>query len=279
MNRHLPANQPPERRLSKSQREASRLLDGFGSNKTKPIESLGKQNLLDLRDKTQTMLNNSTITATLPDKGSKLKEKLALIETLLNSSANDTPESVSDKVSKLSLENNNRPNIRKKSVADANLEACRIHLSSNLLQAHGPVGGSGGIGSMIEATEMDDRQKAKVRMISLEESVRLQDHQRDRIKEEGFRKQLRNLKPRNVNALDDDISMTMNRLRLDPGIRVPRPADDNTDDDEGPDEDGNDDDDDDDEDDDDYNYDSAYDEDDSSIHDEGLVQDDYYGRR
>lgn len=73
--------------------------------------------------------------ATLPDKGSKLKEKLALIDTLLNSS-NDTPETVTEEVSKLSLENNSRPNIRKKSVADANLEACRINLSSNLLQAH-----------------------------------------------------------------------------------------------------------------------------------------------
>jgi hypothetical protein len=73
--------------------------------------------------------------ATLPDKGSKLKEKLALIDSILNSS-NETPDAVTEEVSKLSLESNNRPNIRKKSVADANLEACRINLSSNLLQAH-----------------------------------------------------------------------------------------------------------------------------------------------
>ncbi|KAI8339931.1 hypothetical protein BC941DRAFT_237113 [Chlamydoabsidia padenii] len=204
MNNHIPTNQPPTRRLSESQRKSSRQLEGFAStNMIAPIQSLSKPDLLDLRAKTQSTLNNSTIVTTLPDKGSRLKEKLKMIDTLLNA-CNDTPETVIEEVSKLSLENSNKPNIRKKSVADANLEASRVNLSSNLLQAHAiqtpsidKTTSAGG-----NNTFKDERQQAKVRMISLDESVRLQDNQRDRIKEEGFNKQLRNLKS-NTGHADD----------------------------------------------------------------------------
>jgi hypothetical protein len=42
-------------------------------------------------------------------------------------------------------------------------------------------------------------------MISLDESVRLQNTQRDRIKEEGFKKQLQSLKLNNSALHGDDI--------------------------------------------------------------------------
>ncbi|KAI8081501.1 uncharacterized protein BX664DRAFT_340542 [Halteromyces radiatus] len=275
MQSFIPTSLPPKRRLSKAQRESSRLLDGFSTNRTRPIDTLSESDLLDLRSKTKSMLDNSTIVATLPDKGSKLKEKINTIDNLL-ASRKDTPDTVTEKVSKLSLENNNRPNIRKKSVADANLEACRINLSSNMLRAH--VGGTShqndsNTGEKDTGTssvkEYDDGQQAKVRMISLEESVRLQNYQRDRLKEEGYRKQLEKLNKsiHQDRSITDDISTTMNRLQLDSTPRVYRPADDNTDDDEGSDEDENSDND--------FGLDSAYEEDDSSIQDEEYVQDDY----
>lgn len=79
-------------------------------------------------------------------------------------------------------------------------------------------------------------------MMSLEESMKLQELQQKDIKLANMRKRMETVKGSFANqSLADDLSSTMNRLRLDPENRQPRPDDDGPSDEEGDDADSDDD--------------------------------------
>lgn len=75
-------------------------------------------------------------------------------------------------------------------------------------------------------------------MMSLEESVKLQESQQKDIKLANMRKRMEALRP--AESLADDLALTMSSLRLDPETRVPRPDDDGPSDTEGQDKDSDD---------------------------------------
>lgn len=82
-------------------------------------------------------------------------------------------------------------------------------------------------------------------MMSLEESMQLQEAQQKDIKLANMRKKIQSIRgsttTRTSESLADDLSLTMNSLQLDPETRQPRPDDDNPEDMEGEDADSDDD--------------------------------------
>lgn len=78
-------------------------------------------------------------------------------------------------------------------------------------------------------------------MMSLEESMKLQESQQNDIKLANMRKKMESVRGSvATESLADDLSLTMNSLRLDPETRIPRPDDDGPSDDEGDDADSDD---------------------------------------
>ncbi|OAD02726.1 hypothetical protein MUCCIDRAFT_155961 [Mucor lusitanicus CBS 277.49] len=81
--------------------------------------------------------------------------------------------------------------------------------------------------------------------MSLEESMQLQEAQQKDIRLANMRKKIQSIRgsssTRTSESLADDLSLTMNSLRLDPETRIPRPDDDNPEDMEGEDADSDDD--------------------------------------
>jgi hypothetical protein len=83
-------------------------------------------------------------------------------------------------------------------------------------------------------------------MMSLEESMQLQEAQQKDIKLANMKKKIQSIRGStsvsNANeSLADDLTLTMNSLQLDPETRQPRPDDDNPEDMEGRDDDSDDD--------------------------------------
>ncbi|KAF1797693.1 hypothetical protein V8B55DRAFT_1513965 [Mucor lusitanicus] len=198
----------------------SRQLDGLSQPLTRSLESMDEKELRAQYEKTNTMLNNPNLK--LPDGGAKLKAKLEQIKSLLQAQqANE--DNITDKVSGLSL--NDKPDIRKATVLRSS--QAEIH-PENLLRAH-PTQSS----------------HAGTRMMSLEESMQLQEAQQKDIRLANMRKKIQSIRgsssTRTSESLADDLSLTMNSLRLDPETRIPRPDDDNPEDMEGEDADSDDD--------------------------------------
>ncbi|KAI9283210.1 hypothetical protein BY458DRAFT_3499 [Sporodiniella umbellata] len=196
-----------------------------GYNKIeKSVESLSFQELEALYSKTQSILNNSTIQ--LPDGGAKLKAKLEQIKKVQNS-RNDT---LTQKVSEMSL--SDRPNSRK-DILDHATSPKDAH---TLLKPH------------LE-TEAKGRSAC---VISLEESIRLQDTQQKDIKEANMKKRLESItRSMKTDSLTDELNQSMGRLRLSAETSISHPDDDGSSDGEGRDADSIDDESDDDDDDDD----------------------------
>ncbi|KAG1148298.1 hypothetical protein G6F37_005937 [Rhizopus arrhizus] len=170
------------------------------------------------------MLNNATIK--LPDGGAKLKLKLEQIEKAL--AATENTSNLTQRVSDMSIAD--RPNTRKEALLHANKYPTESH---KLLRAH---------------SDMEPNARTSC-IISLEESIQLQDSQQKDIKEANMKKRMESItRKTKIDSLTDELSSTMGRLRLDPETRVPRPDDDGSSDDEGPDADSIDDSDDDDDD-------------------------------
>lgn len=71
-------------------------------------------------------------------------------------------------------------------------------------------------------------------MMSLEESMKLQEMQQNDIKMANMRKRMESVRGSvQSNSLADDLSLTMDGLQLDPETRIPRPDDDGPSDGEG----------------------------------------------
>ncbi|KAG1042941.1 hypothetical protein G6F43_011775 [Rhizopus delemar] len=167
------------------------------------------------------------VTIKLPDGGAKLKLKLEQIEKAL--AATENTSNLARRVSDMSIAD--RPNTRKEALLHANNYPTESH---KLLRAH---------------SDMESKARTSC-IISLEESIQLQDSQQKDIKEANMKKRMESItRKTKIDSLTDELSSTMGRLRLDPETRVPRPDDDGSSDDEGPDADSLDDSDDDDDDD------------------------------
>ncbi|KAL7316751.1 hypothetical protein PS15m_003201 [Mucor circinelloides] len=200
----------------------SRQLEGLSQPLTRPLESMDEKELKAQYEKTNTMLNNPNLK--LPDGGAKLKAKLEQIKSLLE--AQQASESnIADKVSGLSLDD--KPDIRRATVLRSS--QAEIH-AENLLRAH---------------PTQSQSSHAGTRMMSLEESMQLQEAQQKDIKLANMRKKIQSIRgsttTRTSESLADDLSLTMNSLQLDPETRQPRPDDDNPEDMEGEDADSDDD--------------------------------------
>ncbi|KAI8636548.1 hypothetical protein BD408DRAFT_454568 [Parasitella parasitica] len=203
----------------------------------------------------------------LPDGGAKLKAKLKQLEALLDAQQVNA-NVISDKVSELSL--HEKPDVRKATVLRSN--QTQVH-SDNLLRAHPTSNNYKACSQVAHSTQM----------MSLEESMQLQEAQQKDIKLANMRKKIQSIRGSSARhtseSLADDLSLTMNRLQLDPETRQPRPDDDNPEDMEGEDAD-NDDDDNGDDDDDDDTTDSDEDDDFDDVDgyerydDEGYEEDD-----
>jgi hypothetical protein len=71
-------------------------------------------------------------------------------------------------------------------------------------------------------------------MMSLDESMKLQESQQKDIKLANMRKKMESVRGTVANeSLADDLTLSMNRLQLDPETRIPRPDDDGPSDGEG----------------------------------------------
>lgn len=78
-------------------------------------------------------------------------------------------------------------------------------------------------------------------MMSLEESMKLQESQQNDIKKANMRKKMESVRGSVTSeSLADDLSLTMTHLQLDPETRIPRPDDDGPSDYEGDDADSDD---------------------------------------
>ncbi|CAO3626943.1 unnamed protein product [Cunninghamella blakesleeana] len=174
-------------------------------NTVNDLYMLNKEELEEEEKRLDTILNNNTLINSLPDKGKKLEFKKEVIVGLLNK-LSSPEEKVTSGVQSLTLEENHRPNIRKKSIADANAEARRINKSSHLLQAGPP----------LKNDSFDN--KAKVKMMSLEESMELQKNIREELQKDSLQRKLNSIKqkkPTTTSDMDtDDISLAMNKLNI-----------------------------------------------------------------
>ncbi|ORX61586.1 hypothetical protein DM01DRAFT_1332184 [Hesseltinella vesiculosa] len=144
------------------------------------------------------MLDNKQLLATLPDKGARLKEKLAQLNALLKPgyTPEDT-EKVVDQVSNLSLKDKYRRNMRKKSIDEHSATANQLH---HLLQP----------GSTVPGGMM-----ARSKMISLSESVHLQETLTKQEKELSLKKQMQQIKVTGPEAMDtDDLTSTLGRMQI-----------------------------------------------------------------
>ncbi|KAL9557348.1 hypothetical protein MBANPS3_001422 [Mucor bainieri] len=207
----------------------SRQLDGLSQPLTRPLESMDEKELRTQYEKTNTMLNNPNLK--LPDGGAKLKAKLEQIKSLLEQVQQADESNISDKVSGLSL--NEKPDIRKATVLRSS--QAEVH-PENLLRAHP---------THSHMATVSQPAHAGTRMMSLEESMQLQEAQQKDIKLANMRKKIQSIRgsstTRTSESLADDLSLTMNSLQLDPETRIPRPDDDNPEDMEGEDADSDDD--------------------------------------
>ncbi|CEP09940.1 hypothetical protein [Parasitella parasitica] len=200
----------------------SRQQDGLSQPQAFLFDSMNENELKTQCEKINAMLNDPNLK--LPDGGRKLKIKLEQLKALLDAQQTNA-NAIIDSVSALSLYE--KPSARKAIV----LQSSQPHASSkNLLRAH-PLSNNRNTTAKIPHS---------TQMISLEESMRLQEAQQKDIKLANMKKKLQSVqgsstsnRRRTSESLASDLSLTMNRLQLDPETRPPRPDDDNPEDMEG----------------------------------------------
>ncbi|KAI8350336.1 hypothetical protein EDC96DRAFT_297555 [Choanephora cucurbitarum] len=177
-------------------------MNSIKKSKQRSTDPVSTNDLQHQYEKTKAMLNNPNLK--LPDGGAKLKAKLAELEVLMK-------QSLTDKVSELSL-NDHKVNIRQQTLERSK----QTPMSTNLLRAH----------------SAKDARVAQ--MMSLEESMKLQESQQKDIKLANMRKRMEEVtrSSKTQESLADDLEMAMNQLQLDPEIRQPSPDDDGSSEDE-----------------------------------------------
>lgn len=150
------------------------------------------------------MLQNTSIVNTLPDKGAKLKNSIAQIDALLRQQEENTAS------------NTTQPNIRQMSIQENGSSS------------------SSSSRSLLAAEKKDDSTatNSKTRMMPMNESMQLQNEQLQAIKDDKLRRQMAALRPpqpKFTESLADDLSLSMERMQLNPETGSHRPADDDRD--------------------------------------------------
>ncbi|KAG0172647.1 hypothetical protein DFQ28_003099 [Apophysomyces sp. BC1034] len=206
-----------------------RMLDGLSTALTRKLDTMPRSELEDLRERNEKMLGNLQLIGTLPDKGAKLKDTVQQINVLLGdmpdtSVMSEEERSITRRVSDLKLDPT-RIDVRKQSVELANAKAqANDYVTSGMLRIN-PA-------SQEMQVDKPTQQQARVCMMSLDESLKLQESQLQSIKAEKLKRQLDAMTPRRKSeSLADDLSLTMSRMQLDPEIRQPKPQDDDSDED------------------------------------------------
>ncbi|KAI7849302.1 hypothetical protein BDC45DRAFT_278010 [Circinella umbellata] len=163
----------------------NRLMDGMSTSLTRKLDTMSRQELIDLRERNEKLLNNPGLMTTLPDKGEKLKKSIEQIDELLRK------QDIADGMLGLSVSPPSSDTIRKRSVDQA------MELADNATNST----------SSLLATKTTEFQP-KTRMMSMDESMKLQEAQQQQVKDEKIKRQLQALKPkapRTSESLADDL--------------------------------------------------------------------------
>ncbi|KAI8579211.1 hypothetical protein K450DRAFT_243296 [Umbelopsis ramanniana AG] len=206
--RHLVHNNPGSK-MSRSRNNPT-SDHSLSAGYVRDLEQCQESELIDIRKKNTHILGNPTIVATLPDKGEKLRATNIVIDSLLAqlkpdgnfqaspvetaiqepSDDNDIDDApLTDAISKLTLKN--KENGREHSVALANAQASNNqYVSSGMMRTRKS---SIAEGSNNDANN-DPNNNARVRMISLNESLQLQDSHQQTQKSQDLRYKLQKLK-------------------------------------------------------------------------------------
>ncbi|ORY95494.1 hypothetical protein BCR43DRAFT_564376 [Syncephalastrum racemosum] len=182
----------------------NRLLEGLSTSLTRKLDTLSRSELRELHAKNDKLLQNTSLVNTLPDKGAKLRTSNAQIDALLERATSpmvtDTPPKDSGK--------------KQPSLDDVANAMSRMQVDTR-----------------DENSRENPLSKAppRIRMLSLEESVKLQEEQQQAVKDEKLRRQMEALKPtkrRTSESLADDLSLTVAGMKLNPETGPHRPQDD-----------------------------------------------------
>ncbi|KAJ2959991.1 hypothetical protein NQZ79_g4552 [Umbelopsis isabellina] len=243
--RHLMHNNsaPKSNRSRTNHNTDNSLSAGY----VRDLEQCQEAELLDIKAKNLHILSNPTIVATLPDQGEKLRATNKLIESILakispNGSYHSSPPNIGQEnttaqeenteenplmnaMSKLSIKS--KENGREHSVALANAEASNNQfISSGIMRTRKP---SIAEGTQLDSTSPDACVNARVQMITLNESVQLQETHQQTSKAQDLKYKLNRLKnSRSEYSLTEELTDTMQSMRLDPETDQSEPDDDDT---------------------------------------------------
>ncbi|KAI9265168.1 hypothetical protein BDA99DRAFT_507940 [Phascolomyces articulosus] len=243
----------PSRYPLRSRRGSVHSTDGFPSSiSRKNLESCSRAELLELKERNERMLRHRSVVHTLPDKGAKLKQSIRQIDELLlntmddeitvENTFQDCESALTSKLANLSFLTP-RQEARKRGIALANARAtqqpfiCKQRRNSSslfmrrqnssfssMVENHTTTNTSStnnGIPSISTSVieeypplEEDDAEfQVKVCMMSLDESVRLQEN-RSKLIEENKSVVLPPTPPPNA-TMDDSLCMTMSQMQID----------------------------------------------------------------
>ncbi|KAI8887270.1 hypothetical protein K501DRAFT_283394 [Backusella circina FSU 941] len=164
------------------------IFESKQSSLLKKLNSYSKSELLELQERNLQMLRSSAVIATLPDKGAKLRETNQLIATLLIDE-NTAQDSLSCFDNSFNLENQMeamsvltpRQGARKRSVDLANSRALsKDYFSGSLLRKKRPMQPTCAIFNTSYTRGIPSDQ-SKVCMMTLDESLKLQNDQRSTV--------------------------------------------------------------------------------------------------
>ncbi|CDH58535.1 predicted protein [Lichtheimia corymbifera JMRC:FSU:9682] len=191
---------------TRPQRRNDRLLDGMLSSPARKLAAMSRSELLEQRERNERMLQNTSIVNTLPDKGAKLKNSIAQIDALLQQQENTAAAAAAE----ASTSNMTQPNIR------------QMSLEENGSNSR----------SLLAEKDVDGMAHSKTRMMPMDESMQLQNEQLQAMKDEKLRRQMAALRPpqpKFTESLADDLSLSMERMKLNPETGSHRPPDDDRD--------------------------------------------------
>ncbi|CAM0136562.1 hypothetical protein VKS41_003363 [Umbelopsis sp. WA50703] len=241
--RHLMHNNPATK--SNRSRTNHNTDNSLSAGYVRDLEQCQEAELLDIKAKNLHILSNPTIVATLPDQGEKLRATNNLIESILakispdgsyrSSPSNSGQESAIEEkteenplmnaMSKLSIKS--KENGREHSVALANAEASNNQfISSGIMRTRKP---SIAEGVKADSTSPDASVNARVQMITLNESVQLQETHQQTSKAQDLKYKINRLKnSKSDYSITKELTDTMQQMRLDPETDQSEPDDDDT---------------------------------------------------
>ncbi|KAL0085783.1 hypothetical protein J3Q64DRAFT_1698343 [Phycomyces blakesleeanus] len=218
-----------------------RMMDGMSANITRKLSNMSPNELQDLRDNNKRMLSNPSLLSTLPDGGAKLKETVERIDAILGplpvtgSNYTDGGLEEQDNVERRLMNihlNEQKINVRQQAVDMVNSKAAAMSDSTpgNMLRK-----GSINSASTNESLVDKNGHHAKVQLMSLEEAMELEASQQSQAREAYMMRSMQPSQkayPSAGASLADDLSVTMESMKLDPETRPGRPQDDDPSEDE-----------------------------------------------